>query len=91
MSAPTILPAHWPPLDGDVWVDRHGVEWVTQTWEANDEVRCALHRVAGGASATPGRLLESAGPLTLEAKGWERLRNERMVAEFATGSVGGMR
>ncbi len=72
--------AHWPPLDGDIWTDRDGRDWLASIvilpgataiiGFSHDRARCV-----------PRYALEMYGPLTLKFGGHARRELERLPAE----------
>ncbi|MEU7980528.1 hypothetical protein AB0B63_18590 [Micromonospora sp. NPDC049081] len=72
--------AHWPPLDGDIWTDRDGREWLAGIVDlpgdnaiigfSHDKTRCV-----------PRYALEKYGPLTLKFGGHARQQYDQLPAE----------
>ncbi|MFJ8687372.1 hypothetical protein [Micromonospora wenchangensis] len=89
MTAPTIgfdliaarrdTPS-WPPLDGDIWADRDGREWLAGITLLPGD-RAIIGFSHGNTRCRPSYALEKFGPLTLASKGHERVRFEQLPAE----------
>lgn len=72
---------NWPPLDGDLWADRDGREWLaTISIDRNDDARIGLHH--GTTSCMPSYALEKYGPLTLVSPGHDRVRFGQLPADM---------
>jgi hypothetical protein len=71
---------NWPPLDGDIWADRTGREWLAgiQLLPADDAI--VVFR-DGGTGCLTSYALEMYGPMTLVSAGHERMRFERLPAD----------
>lgn len=78
-------PAEWPPMVGDVWLDRDGDEWLAfrraerydgarLTDGARTEMVRAVEREIGHGNPRPDRFLANHGPVTLARAGRARER-----------------
>lgn len=71
---------NWPPLDGDVWADRNGEQWIAYIVEHGDTAHTAFLHATRDARCLPSYALEVCGPMTLVAAGHERQRADRLPA-----------
>ncbi|MFI6228563.1 hypothetical protein ACIBCR_14780 [Micromonospora echinospora] len=71
---------NWPPMDGDIWTDRNGREWLAVIQPTRDDNTIVVFR-SGNAGCLPSYALEMHGPLTLTAKDHARIRFEELPAD----------
>ncbi|WP_341720001.1 hypothetical protein QQG74_09950 [Micromonospora sp. FIMYZ51] len=71
---------HWPPLDGDIWADRNGREWLAGIQLLPGDHAIIAFRY-GNTGCLPSYALEVYGPMRMVSAGHERQRFDRLPAD----------